>query len=377
MKKLLYLAIGLIALSACQPEGLAGKKLKLNQKEKELEALKEEIRQLETEIAQLDTTQQGEIKRVPVKVKEMSREVFRHYVEITGLVNSEENVLLSAEASGRVEAILVEEGDLVKKGQLLVRLNDDAIKQQLEEARAAYELSETTYQRRKALWEKDSIGSEIEYLNAQTNFKAAKNRLGQAEARYENTRLKAPVNGRVDNITVNEGEYVGMGTPIVRVVDMTSLEVEAELSENYLKSIDKGDSVIVRIPALDIKQTQAVTFAGQYINPDNRSFTVKVALDNADEMLKPNLLADLSFLDYQNPEALVVPAIAVKQDLKGQFVYVVVDKEGGPQTEKRYVERGRSFRDQTEILSGLEPGDQVVTAGFNEVSPGEEVIVKQ
>jgi RND family efflux transporter MFP subunit len=290
-------------------------------------------------------------------------------------VSSKENVVLSAEGNGRVVSIAAKEGDKVRKGQTILRLESDFIEGQLKEAEAAFKLAKTTYERRARLW-KDSIGSEIEFLNSETNFQAAQNRLKQVQAQYENTFVKAPVNGTLDLVRVNEGEFVGPGTPVARVVDLSNLELETDLSENYLKSVQVGDSVEVRIPSLGLRQMEKVIFASQFINPENRSFTIKVGLNNNNELIKPNLLAELRLKDYENESAFVVPNMAVLKDLKGDYVYLAQEEEGQKVARKRYVKLGRSFGELTEIKEGLESGLSVIVVGASSVSEGQQIDIQ-
>jgi RND family efflux transporter MFP subunit len=314
-------------------------------------------------------------KLVPVKIQALVSENFEHFVKVSGLVGSKQNVLLSAEGNGRVISIDVKEGDPVRAGQVIIRLESDIVTNQLSEAKLGYQLAKTTFERRARLW-KENIGSEIEYLNAETNFLSSKDRLAQVEAQLKNTMIIAPVSGVVDNINVNTGEFVGVGTPVVRIIDLNNLEVETDLSENYLKAVKKGDPVKVSIPALGLNQEEKIIFLSQYIKPENRSFTVKVALNNQSELIKPNLLAELTFRDYNNAEAFVIPSISVKKDLKGNYVYTVVNTDGENRVNKRYIITGYSFSDKSEITSGLIAGEKVIIAGFNEVSEGQKVSVQ-
>jgi RND family efflux transporter MFP subunit len=378
MKKLALPIFTLFLLAnACGPKegSLAEKKESLKEKEESLAELEAEIDSLKIEIAALDTTNTTEEKLTPVAVQKIQTTPFSHYLQVTGTVSSQENVLLSAEAMGRVIAIPAKEGAKVRAGQTLVQLESSALQEQLQEARAAYKLAKTTFERRERLWQ-DSIGSEIEYLNAETQYQSSKNRLGQVRARLNNTTLKSPINGQVDEINVNVGEYLGAGSPVVRVVDMENLEVEAEISEEYLGKIKVGDSVLVNIDALGLKQKQPVLFTGQYINPDNRSFKVKVRLSNSNKLIKPNLLASLKIEDYKNPQAIVVPSRAIKQDLKGEYLFVIINQEKATKATKRYIKKGYTANDETEILEGLKPGDQVVTTGFNLITAGQAVRLK-
>lgn len=376
MKRVLYIS-AIALLAACQgaPENsLEAKQKTLQEKRKELSSLKTEIEKLETEIAELDTTQQADNGTL-VETRKISRETFEHFVQLTGTVTSKENIMISAETNGRVEAIPANEGQKVSRGTVLVRIDNEALSNQLQEAKSSFDLAEVTYQKRKKLWDQN-IGSEIEYLQAKNQYETSKSRYAQIQNQYDNSIIKAPINGTVDNISVKEGEYVNMGSPIVRVVDLEKVEVEAELSEEYLPAIHKGDSVKVEIPALGISRMSPVTFVSQVINPDNRSFKVKVNLQNKDERIKPNILANLMIRDYKNDTALVVPSNTIKKDLKGNFVYVVAEEEGQPIARKKYIKRGKSFGALTEIKDGLEPGDEVITAGFNQVNDGEPITLK-
>jgi len=358
-----------------QPQDLQAKKEALDTKEEDLSALKEEVNALRKEIQKMDTY--GSQKKIlPVQVKKLKPRKFEHFVDFTGTIASQGNVLPSAETTGRVMEIPATEGERVQAGTVLVKLDNEVLKNQLDEARASYDLAKTTYQRRARLW-KDSIGSEIEYLNAKTNFQAAKNRLGQIRSRYENSFIKAPVDGKVDDIVVNVGEFVAVGQAIVRVIDLDNLYAEAELSEKYMDVVESGDSVELRVPSANLQQWERVNFVSQYINPANRSFKIRVDVENAQGVLKPNALTQLRLRDYRSDSALVVPADAILKDLEGTYIYVLTrGKEGGYIARKRRVTRGRSYANKSEITQGLQAQDKVIVTGYNQVSDGDPVRVQ-
>lgn len=374
MKKLTTLIILGIAVS-CQPsDDLALKQAKLEEKQKELSALNEEIARLREEIAGLDTTIATE-RTTRVKVEELEIKGFEHFVEITGTVTSEKNLMISAESNGQIMDIKVEEGLEVNKGQVLAIIDNETESRQLEEAQAVYDLAKTTYEKRKNLWDQ-SIGSEINYLQAKNNFETAKSRLEQARKRFQNTLVTSPIKGSVDVIEVNLGELVSMGTPVIRVVDVDNVEIEAELSENYLASVKKGDSVRVTIPALGYEAMSRVNFVSQVINPNNRSFLIKVAIENENRLIKPNILANLMIRDYAKDSAIVVPSRAIGKDLRGDFLFLAIEDElGVERAEKRYIRRGISFGAETEILEGLSKGDRVITDGYDEVNQNEAITI--
>lgn len=370
MKKHLILLLAAVLVISCQqnPDSLEGKKAMLEEKQKKLATLQEEVNLLEAEIAEMDTTATEEA--TSVEIKELSTETFEHFVKLTGTVSSKENIMISAETTGRVEAIPAVEGQKVSRGTVLVRIENEAVSNQLQEAKSSFELAEVTFQKRQKLWDQ-KIGSEIEYLQAKNAFETTKSRYAQIQTQYNNTVIKAPINGVVDDVAVKEGEFVSMGSPIVRVVDLEKVEIEAELSEQYLKAIKKGDSVKVEMPAIGITRMAPVTFVSQVINPDNRSFKIKVNLANKDGEIKPNVLANLMIRDYKNDSAIVVPSTSINKDLKGDFVYLAVQGSNGLTAEKRYVKKGSSFGATTEIKEGLKAGDKVITVGYNMVNDGE------
>lgn len=376
MKKLIILSLALSAV-ACgsEPDTLEGKRNLLGEKQKSLADLREEIKNLEAEIADLDTTREDVIVETPVEVKELQSRNFSHFVELTGTISSKENIMISAEAGGRVTAIPAEEGQDVDKGEVLVRIENENVQNQLEEARAAFNLAKTTFERRQNLWDKN-IGSEMEYLQAKNNYETARSRLAQIKTAYDNTIIKAPIDGTVDRIAVNEGEFVNIGSPIVRVVNLDDVEVEADISEEYLSSVNRGDTVQVEIPSLGVSRKAPVTFVSQVINPENRSFQVKVGLDNEEGTIKPNVLANLRIRDYSADSTIVVPTASISKDLRGSYVYVINEQGGKLTAHKKYIETGNSSGSETEVLEGLQPGSRLVTAGYNQLSDGQNVNIR-
>lgn len=376
MKKISLLALVLATVACQNQDSLEAKKEELKEKQGQLAELQAEIKSLKEEISEKDTTAQPVAEYTPVKTKEVQPENFNHFVELTGTVDSRENILISAETNGRVVSVPSNEGEKVSRGQVLVRLDDQAVQSQFAEARAAFELAEKTYQKRSNLWEQN-IGSEIEYLQAKNAYETTKSRLAQVRTQLENTVIKSPINGTVDDIMVNEGEFVSFGTPIIRVVDVDNVELEAELSEEYLPSIRKGDTAYINFPSLDIKTKAPISFVSQVINPENRSFKVKVAINNKNGRIKPNVLANMRLRDYAKDSAIVVPSKSISKDLKGNFVYTIQQENGELVARKKYITRGKVAGSETEIIKGLEPGDKVITTGYNQVNEGTAVEVRQ
>ena len=368
MRKYALLTIIIIA-QACSPkEDITSLKKELDTNKTEMADLKTEMDSIVKKIEKLDTNVVIEL-ATPVRVQEINPSSFEHYINVTGTVSSKENVLVSAEASGRVEKIMVNEGERVKANQVLIVLDNDIIKNQLDEVKVALELAKITFEKRQKLWD-DKIGSEIEYLQSKSTFERTQNQYMSLQKQYDNTSIKTPIAGYVDQINLNKGELVNAGTAITRVVDLSTIEISADLSEEYLTNVGKGDSVLISIPALDYKEKAKITFVSQVINPANRSFTIKVNIKNEENLIKPNLLANIMIKDYSNESAIVVPAIAVQRDLKGDFVFITKEENGETLSTKARVTLGKVSADLVEITSGLSQGDKVVTTGFNLLNEG-------
>ena len=185
--------------------------------------------------------------------------------------------------------------------------------------------------------------------------------------------LSAPISGRVDEIFFNVGELAAPGFPALRVVNTRQVQVEADVTERYSASLHTQDVVHISFKALGVEKEAPITFVGQVINPKNRTFKVKINLDNKDGVIKPNAVASLKIQDYQSDSALVLPSEIVKKDMRGNFVFIAKDK----QAVKTYIKIGRSYKDETEVLSGLSDNDKVITAGHNEVANGSNIDIKK
>lgn len=371
----ILIAATLFMVAACNPDPLQKAREDLTEKKEELSTLKVEIDSLQQRIARLDTTQ-DEVK-APTKVltKTLQPQHFEHYIEATGTVSNTENLMLSAKMPGEIMEIRVTEGEKVQKGQVLARLDNEALTNQMGEAQAALNMAKTVYERRQKLWDQ-KIGSEIDFLQSKTNYESARRRLAQLKANNENTFVKSPIKGKVDAIMANTGEFAATGTPIMRVINLDKPEVKVELSEKYLPYVATGDTVQVNLPAIGLRQKATVAFVSSYINPNNRSFGVELAIKNNKGRIKPNLLANVTFKDYQNKEAVVVPSNAIQNDLQGEYVYVAEVINGQTVAAKRRINKGRTHQDETEILEGLAPGDRVVTSGFDQLSPRELIAIQ-
>ncbi len=314
-----------------------------------------------------------ERKSFPVEVKEVLPDTFVHYVKVTGNMEAVRDAFISPETNGQIKTIHVERGERVKPGQTLLSLNTEVTRKNIAEVQTSLELANRVFEKQQELWEK-KIGSEMQYLEAKNNKESLEARLGTLQAQLDMATIEAPFSGIVDDILVKEGELASPGMQLMRLVNLDRMRVSAQLSEAYLTSVNKGEQVELRFSAYpEMVLTEPITRLGKVIDPQTRTFTVEVTLDNPGEKLKPNMLTSMKIEDYRNDSAMVIPSISLKEDFEGVFLFTAEDQGSGPRAVKQYVTPGRTVQDKTMIEKGIEKGDRVIIKGYNLVSDGSPV----
>ena len=374
MKKYLFL-FSLLLLTQCGGEApvnidelitngsLAAIQNLKTQKQKELNSLKQDIDKLDTAIR----NQNSEKKLLLGTDMLITPQEFKHYVSFQGTIDTDQNLVLYPELPGLLKAIYVTEGQRVDKGTLLVRLSDGGMQDQLEQLRLQLELAKTTYERQEKLWAQ-KIGSEIQYLQSKTAFKALQKSVSQMEDQVAKTRIRAPFDGIVDHIMADKGANLAPGaTPILRFVNLDKMQVAGEIPEKHLPNIQKNSQAKVDVPVLGKQWVSKVSLVGNYINPNNRSFRVEIDLDNKEGNLKPNMTAQVLLNDYTNPEALLVPLKNILKNQDGRsYVYVlkpIVDEKDTYKAVKPFIETGTEANNKLEIINGLKAGDRILQEG--------------
>lgn len=315
-------------------------------------------------------------KRVLVTALALEAVNFEHTIEVQANVKTRQNLDLYPEYNGKLVSIYVKEGQSVKKGALLAKIDDAGLKEQLDQIELQLNLAETTFERTERLWNQ-KIGSEMMYLEAKTRYEAQKKQLAQMRRQLAKTKIYAPFNGTIDQVFANQGANVAPGvTPILRIVNLNSMYVEADVPENYLTSVTKGSKAVVEIPVLGQSQITSIRQTGSYIQPSNRTFRVEAPLDNPNGDIKPNLVAKLNVIDYTNPEALMVPRRILRQNAEGvYFVFALSNSEGENSyaAEQRFVELGKSKNEMIEITQGISQGDLLIDEGVSLLEPNQKV----
>ena len=296
------------------------------------------------------------------------KQSFEHQIEIQANIKTRQNVLIYPEFAGRLITLKVVEGQNVKKGNLLALIDDAGITDQLDQMILQLNLAKTTFERTQRLWDQ-KIGSEMMYLEAKTRYKAAQKQVSQIKQQLAKTKIYAPFNGVIDEIQARLGSNLIPGiTPVLRIVNLNTMFAESDVPENYLSNITKGSKAKVSIPALNQIQNTEIHQTGNFITPSNRTFRVEARLENPEGLIKPNLNARLSVMDYFNPEAIMIPLRVVREDAKNQpyvFVLSKPEKDNGFTTEQRMVTVGKTKEEMVEILDGLTTGELVVEEGVS------------
>lgn len=353
-------------------EEILAKKAALSVKQNEL---LDEIEKLDVVIAELDSS----IALQVVTVTEVKPTVFKHYVEIQGNVNTKENLVIYPEYSGVLTKVLVQEGQMVSKGQLLATIDDGGLNQQLSQMETQLALAKTTFERQERLW-KDKIGSEIQYLQAKTNYEAQQKSVNQLKQQLEKTTITAPFSGVIDEILSEQGQVVAPGmNQLFRIINLSNMYVDAEIPENYITNIKVGTKVNVYFPVLNDTLISEVRQVGNYINPNNRTFKIEIAINNQEKMVKPNMTALLSINDYVNDSTLVLPIALLSENAEGEkYVYAIKkDSKNRKYADKRTVTLGKSQNGMVEILEGIKAGDAIIKEGAKLVRNEEQVIIKK
>lgn len=340
----------------------------------QMQTLSEEIKVLNNKISELDTNKKVSL----ITVLSAKKEVFNHYLELQGAVQTKQNVLIYPEMPGLLTRIYVKEGQYVKKGQTLAKIDDGGLANQLAQIEAQAALAETTYKRQKRLWDQ-KIGSEIQFLQAKTNYEAQTSAVSQLRRQLAKSVITAPFSGVIDDVIKEQGTVVapGMGSEIFRIVNLKNMYIETDVPESYITSIKKGKNVEVEFPVLGEKLTSKIRQAGNFINPANRTFKVEVEVPNKDGSIKPNLTAKLKINDYSNENAILIPQSIISENANGeQYVYVVENIKDQVGTAKQIIiTTGKTQGNIIEVLSGVEDGTKIIEEGARSVKNGQEVKV--
>ena len=334
-----------------------------------IDLLQADLTKLETALATFKVRKDEETLVTIMTVKDT---IFNHYLEVQGGVNTKENILIQPEMPGTLVSLNVKAGQRVSRGQVLGRTDDAGMSQQLAAMENQYNLAKTTFERQKNLWDQ-KIGSEIQFLQSQTQMIGAQKAVLQMKAQLSKTLIKAPFSGVIDEVFVERGQVVAPSMQgLMRIVNLSNMYVSTEVPETYIGKLKVGATVNVNLASLGKTYTGRVRQVGNNINPTNRSFGIEVAVPNPDNLLRPNQVAKLQIIDYTNKNAIAIPTNVILTNGDGtKYVYTAENSNGKTGTAKKVIiTTGQSSGNVTEVLTGLEALDVIVTEGLNTLQEG-------
>ena len=308
-------------------------------------------------------------KTTPVSITALTPTEFNHYITVQGAVESDRTIVISPKTSATVESIKVRAGDRVKAGAVLAELDGEIIANQISGVETQLKLARDLYQRQKNLREQN-IGSEVEFLQAETQVEALESQLATLKEQFSYYTITAPISGTIDRVTLKQGETVNPGTTVFQLVNSDALKITAEVSEAYITSIDRKDSVEITFPSLKTSIKKPLDVVSKVINSSNRTFMVEVYVPELAGEVLPNMIAKLKINDVKLSDQVVVPINTVQNSAEGEFVFIAEQNGSTWKAIQKSVETGAAYGDWMVIKHGITPGSYLITDGFNEVVPG-------
>ncbi len=342
----------------------------------QLNSLNNELEKINSALSELDQNERLQI----ITAYKIKRESFNHFIEIQGDIKSRKNLILLPELNGILKKIYVKEGSQVNQGDLLAEIDDSGLKNQLSQLELQAELSKIKFNRIKNLWEQ-KIGSEIEYLEAKTIYKTQQKSVAQLQEQVKKTKIFAPFKGSIDEIISNTGSNLITGlTPILRIVNLENLYIEADVPEKYSKTVKTGIPLFVDIPMIEKTYETQINQVGNFINPNNRSFRIEAPILNLDKTLKLNLTTKLKINDYSNSKSILIPLRILKEDANGSFYVfklIATDIENIFFSEKVFIKVGKDDGNKIEVINGLSDGDLIIDEGGERIQDKQKVKIEQ
>jgi RND family efflux transporter MFP subunit len=376
MKRIILLST-LFFLAACGSgkketnAKLTDMKVELETLRKQRDGLSDKISQLEKTVASLDTAAVAEAQTKLVQTSNLVPQSFSHYIELQGKIVTENMYYVSPRGmGGQVKAIYVKQGDVVKKGQLLMKLDDAIVNQQIASLKTQLNFVKDIYNRQKNLWA-EGIGTEVQLLTSKNNVESLEKQISIVAEQLSMSNVYSEVSGVIETVSIRVGETF-MGGPMagITIVDPSNLKAVVEIPENYMSKVKKGLPVIIELPDLNKQIKSVVSLVSQVIGVNNRSFNAEARI-GADASLKPNQGAVIKILDHESSNAIVVPVATVQTDENGKYVYLMVTENGKFVARKKQIIIGELYDDLIEVKSGLTTTDKLVTQGYQGLYDGQ------
>ncbi len=309
-----------------------------------------------------------EIKKVSVETKVLKAEKFSDFISVVGAVKPFQKALLSTTEGGRITKFNKDKGDFVKKGETILEIDNELLKASLDATKSQYELAEITFQKQETIY-KQNVNSEIQYLQAKYGMQQLKANLKMIQTRYNNTFIVAPFSGYIDNEFYEEGELAPVGQPIINLIDIQKVKIEAGISETYITSIKKGDKATIFVKAINKNYSGKISFVGTSVNSSNRTFPIEITIENKLKELKPELIAEVKIETKSFENMITIPTEVITRVDKGYIVYV----NNNGVAESREVEVMKRTGNCVAISKGLSDGDNLIVVGYQNLINGQAI----
>ncbi len=381
MKKIITIS-AVFFLAACgggsksENAGVAELKAELESLKKQKDDITAKISDLEKRVVKADPTAAAAENAKLVAFTPVKLQDFEHYIDLQGRIATENIYYVTPRGmGGQVKAIYVKQGDRVRKGQLLLKLDDAVIRQQMSSLRTQMNFANDIYVRQQNVW-KEGIGTEVQVLNAKNNVDNLEKQMAVLNEQLSMTNVYAQVSGIAETVSIRIGEqFTGNPAAGITIINPSNIKAVVEIPENYISKVQKGMPVVVLVPDLNRSFKSSISLVSELIGQNTRSFTAEAKIPS-DPALKPNQIVVVKILDHASRNAIVAPIATLQSDEKGKFVFVEVTENGKLIAKKKPVTIGELYDDMVEIKSGLAVDDKLITQGFQGLYDGQLIINK-
>lgn len=361
-------------LFSCGPKPEADPKQRLAELKQQQQKLNEEIRQLEAQLSNSDTLKSEKAKLVQVDT--ITPRLFENFIEVQGIVDADQNILASPQMPGIVSSILVKEGDRVSKGKILAILDGATIRKSIDELKTSMDLANTLYEKQQRLWSQN-IGSEAQYLQVKNQKEQLEFKLKTLESQLAMTYIKSPIQGTVDQVALKLGEMASPGFSGVRVVNSKDMTIKASLSDSYIGKVNIGDKTEVYFPEQDTMLNSKIIYCSKTINPNTRSMSIEASLPPSTIHYLSNQAVKLKITTERFNNALVISSNYIQTSVAGEnYVLIAEENNGSFYAKKKVVVPGISYKGETQILSGLQEKDKIISVGYSDLVDGQLISIE-
>ena len=340
----------------------------------EIADLKKQQKELQDKINTLELANIGKdsnaVRKVAVVVTPMTPSVFNNYIDVQGKIDLDEVVNAIPETPGIISAILVHQGQYVRKGQVVATLRAEQVDRGISELDQQISFAKLLYDKQKRLWDQE-IGTEIQLLQAKNNYDGLLKKKQTILTQKNTFNVTSPINGVVDAIDATVGQSYSnpMSAPVIKIINTSKLKVQADIPENYSSIVRTGSNCMVVFTDINDSLLTRVNYVEKSINPVTRTYSAYIPLPT-NSKYQPNMSAQVKIATYQNARAFVLPFSLIQKTDKGNYVYVA---DAQNKAKLLPVQLGNSYQNKVEIVSGLTLGDKVITSGFEELNEGDQL----